>query len=258
MFYWLSKTLDIIVSPVFIALMLASLAAHFAGRSQARRAWLSGLAGAAVLYLLSAPLVAHPLFKYVERHDGREFREEQKYDAVIVLGGFVGTDESGRLALSEAADRLLRGYELLHSGQARFGIIAAGGRGEPVEADLAAYLLTQWGVPKEKLFLGRTSLNTRQNALEIRQIVREHKLKRLVLVTTAFHMQRALGCLRAVGLEPDVLPCDDQAPGAARLFDWFAPRAGILARSEIALRELLGRATYRVMGYTKPRSDQVR
>lgn len=253
MFYWLSKTLDIVISPVFLSLVLAFLAFLFARRSRSRQAWRCGGASVALLYLFSTPLVAGPLFEYVERFDATLFREDQTYDAVLVLGGFTGHEVDGRLALSEGADRLLRGYELLRSNQARFGIIAAGGFGSPVEADLAAQLLQQWGVPGERLLLGRRSVNTRQNAQEIAQIVGEHGFKRLVLVTSAFHMERALECLRAVGLEADALPCDFQAPEAGRLFDLLAPRAFHLARSEQALRELLGRVVYRALGYAKAR-----
>ena len=125
----------------------------------------------------------------------------------------------------KAATVCCRGHELLHSGQARLGLIAAGGEGDWVEADSIAYVLTQMGIEKERLLLERSSLNTRQNALGAKQIVREKRLKRLVLVTSAFHMERALQCFRAVGLEPDALPCDEQAPGAGSLFQLLAPRA---------------------------------
>jgi uncharacterized SAM-binding protein YcdF (DUF218 family) len=254
-FFWLSKTADILVSPLFVSLLLALAAAFFARRSQARRAWQCGMAAFSLLYVLGSPFVAGHLLTYVEQYDGTDFRPTEKYDAVIVLGGFAGWDADGRPALSEGGERLLRGYELLSSTQARLGIIAAGGASPPpVEADVAADLLVQWGIERQRLLLGRTSINTHQNALEIKDIVQRNKLRRLLLVTSAFHMERALECMRAVGLEPHVLACDYHGYTGVRLFDVFAPRGSSLSESELALRELFGRLVYRVMGYAKLRS----
>jgi uncharacterized SAM-binding protein YcdF (DUF218 family) len=141
--------------------------------------------------------------------------------------------------------------ELLRAGQARLGIIAAGGPGDLVEADVAADFMTQLGIPQDRLLLGRKSRNTQQNAEEVAEFVRAKKLERLVLVTSASHMQRALECMRAVGLEPDVLPCDFHGATSLELGGLFYPRASSLAQSEAALRELMGRLVYRVLGYAK-------
>jgi len=192
---------------------------------------------------------------YAERHDGRPFRAGQEYDAVIVLGGFVSVGNDGRLALAESGDRALRTYELLRDGHARMVIIAAGGPHPelPVEADAAAALFEQWGVARDRMLLGRTSVNTRQNALEVKSFVRARKFKRLVLVTSATHMQRALECMRAVGLEPDVLPCDQHGQVRVNPLLLLRPRASWLALSELVLRELFGRVVYRALGYAKTR-----
>ncbi|MFT3926212.1 MAG: YdcF family protein [Myxococcales bacterium] len=252
MFFWLSKTFDIFTSPPFLVLVLALLAARNARRGNARGAWRFAIAGGVLLYGLSVPLLADPLLTYTEENDGHPYDPRASYDAVIVLGGFLGRDLDYGYALSEPGERLLRGFEAFRSGKTSLVILSGGGFGDEVEADLMAKLLTEWGVPRDRLLLDRDSLNTRENALGVQRIVERHGLRRLLLVTSAFHMQRALDCFRALGLEPDVLPCDFQAPGTAGWFWTLAPRAGTLAVSEIALRELLGRLVYRGMGYAKP------
>ena len=61
-------------------------------------------------------------------------------------------------------------------------------------------------------------------------------------------MPRALGCFEQAGLHPDVLPVDYRAGEGG--VGWV-PRAGSLAVSSAALRELAGRAVYRMMGYSR-------
>ena len=191
-FFWLSKTVDLLCSPpLFLSLVLALMAATFARRSQARRAWVCGAAAFMLSYLLATVLVAGPLFDWVEQYDGPDFREDEKYDAVIVLGGFVSWDAYGRLALSEGGERLLRAYELLHSGRARYGLISGRGPGSEVEADACRVPPGRHGHRKRASAARRRSLNTRGPAPRRRQIV-PGKLERLVLVTSAFHMERAL------------------------------------------------------------------
>jgi uncharacterized SAM-binding protein YcdF (DUF218 family) len=254
-FFWLSKFLDFFFSPFCLSLLCALVAVFHARRGQSRRAWVFGWTAFLLAYLFSTSLVADNLMAFAERHDGHPFRPGQQYDAVIVLGGFASDDDAeGRVALSEGGERALRGYELLRSGQARVAVIAAGGLLPqlPVEADVVAKLYEQWGLARDRLLLGRTSVNTRQNALEVASLVRAHKLERLVLVTSAAHMQRALECMRAVGLDPDALPCDYHGSEALVVRSLFYPRASSLAVSEFALRELMGRLVYRLMGYAKP------
>jgi uncharacterized SAM-binding protein YcdF (DUF218 family) len=70
-----------------------------------------------------------------------------------------------------------------------------------------------------------------------------------VLVTSYAHVPRALGCFRAVGLEPDVLPVDRRS-GDGQGGTWF-PRPSALVKSTWALHELAGRAAYRLAGYAR-------
>jgi uncharacterized SAM-binding protein YcdF (DUF218 family) len=93
------------------------------------------------------------------------------------------------------------------------------------------------------------SRNTRENAVESARVAAARGWRRLLLVTSAQHVPRALGCFRAVGLEPDVLPVDREA-GDAKGASWL-PRAYALSRSSDVLRELAGRLVYRLAGYTR-------
>jgi uncharacterized SAM-binding protein YcdF (DUF218 family) len=250
-FVALSKTLDLAVTPVawVIALLLAALLAR---RRKAASTALVALA-VAVLYLFSTSAVANALTRALESSARTTMRPDVTYDAVIVLSGMVddaSSLSSGRPELNAAADRILAGYDVLRQGRAR-DILLTGGPvhptpGAPTEPDWLAGMLRAWGVDPARIVVERASRNTHENAVESARVAAAHGWRSILLVTSAGHMERALGCFRKVGLTPDALPVDrreDHDDGG-----WM-PRARFLAMSEHVLRELTGRVVYRVQGY---------
>jgi len=251
-FYALSKTLDLLVSPLFWGLFLLALAAWRTRRRDLTLAYRLGVLALLTLYVPASGLAANRVFRYAEHFEAPRMRDGKMYDGVVLLGGFAYAGPGNLTELSEGADRLLRTWELLRQGRARSVVVAAGGTSKVVEADRVRDILVEAGIEPARILLGRKSLNTRENAVEARDIVRREHLTSLVLVTSAFHMQRAYECFRAVGLTPDVLATDHQAPVVASAFQALAPRAMHLALTELALRELTGRSVYRMRGYAKP------
>ena len=254
MFLWLSKILEWFVSPLSWALFLGLAAVLL--RRRARAAWILGGAGLAVLLAFSNERVADAIQRAAERGARNTYRPDAVYDAVIVLGGMVdyaATRASGTPELTDAADRIVRGFELVRAGRARNVIVSAGVAfprpGDVPEADILASMLARWGVPPGQIVVEAASRNTRENAIETGRVAAAHGWKSLLLVTSAAHVPRALGCFRAVGLEPDVLPVDFRA-GDGHDVSWL-PQAGALAKSARVLHELAGRVAYRVAGYTR-------
>lgn len=257
MFLALSKTLDLFLSPLTWALGL-SLAAVLLGRRRPRAAGAAALLSVAVLWFFAAEPVASFLFRRAEATAPKTFDPGVVYDAVIVLGGSLdldATQQAGAPELNAAGERFLRGLELLRDGKARNVLLSAGTPdrrpGALAEAPVFARELERLGIAPERIVAEARSRNTRENAVESARIVRERGWKRLVLVTSAFHMDRALGCFRAVGLTPDALPVDYRSYDPSRRSGSWAPRSGTLAASTDALHELFGRAVYRAVGYAK-------
>lgn len=254
MFLLLSKVLDWFLAPLSWALLLAAAALVLRRRGRTPR--VLGGAGAALLVLFSTDLVADLLQRLAERGARSTFRADVVYDAVVVLGGMVdagASRASGEAELTQEADRVLRAFELVRAGRAR-NVLVSGGlvaprAGDVPEADRLAAKLAQWGVPPAQIAVEITSRNTRENAVEVGRVAAARGWRTLLLVTSAAHVPRALGCFRAVGLAPDVLPVDFRAgDGQGR---GLLPRAGALARSTEVLRELSGRLVYRLAGYTR-------
>jgi uncharacterized SAM-binding protein YcdF (DUF218 family) len=254
-FVFLSKLLDLLLAPLTWGLLLGVGGAVLRRRRARLAAWMQGL-GLLVLYAFSTEPMANALQRWVEAGAVSTYRPEVAYDAVIVLGGAVDADATQRSGLPEyspAVERILRGFELLRDGRARQVLLAAGTldtRPEAlVEADVLARQLRLWGIEPERIVIERRSRNTRENAVESERIIREKGWKRLVLVTSAAHMPRALGTFEAVGLRPDTLVVDVRAHDWHVRGTWWQPRASNLSAGTDALRELFGRWVYRLRGW---------
>lgn len=253
-FLFLSKILDWLLAPLSWTLLL--LAAAALSRARPRRAASLAALAALVLVAFSIEPVSNRLQRLGEAPARSTYHPDVVYDAVVVLGGMVdaaATRASGDFELQAHAERLLRAFELVRAGRAR-AVLLSGGLVTPrpgyvPEADALAVRLERWGLPPSQIVVEARSRNTRENAIESARVAAAHGWHRLLVVTSALHMPRALGCFRAVGLEPDVLPVDRLAGDR----DWagWLPRADRLDRSTDVLRELAGRLVYRIVGYSK-------
>ncbi|MEW5743065.1 MAG: YdcF family protein [Myxococcota bacterium] len=256
MFFFLSKTLDLLVDPWWwaFALVLAGVALLVRG-ARRRLGLVLAHTGLAVLVVFSLPAVSNRLWRALEAGEPDTFRAEATYDAVVLLGGavspFGSTPEA--VAWNDNVDRLTRTYELLASGKAKVAILSGGSLGTPslpTEAEYLARQLEAWGIAKERLVVEDQARNTRENATFTKALVTSRGLGRVLVVTSAFHMPRAAGCFRAAGVDFDTLKVDYRMREPSRDGHVF-PRAEYLADSSKVLREVLGRWVYRLMGYTR-------
>jgi uncharacterized SAM-binding protein YcdF (DUF218 family) len=256
MFFVLSKTLDLLVDPWWWAfgLTLAGVALLVRGTRRRLGVVLAHL-GLAVLLVFSTPAVANRLWRSLEAGAVDTSRADVVYDAVVLLGGVgdpygLTPDEP---SWNDNVERLTKTYELLATGRARVAVVSGGSYGVdglPTEAASLARQLEVWGIAKERILLEDRSRNTRENATFTKALLDAKGLSRVLLVTSAFHLPRAAGCFRAVGVTFDALPVDYRMREPSR-DPHLLPRAEYLADSSRALREWLGRAVYRVMGYAR-------
>jgi uncharacterized SAM-binding protein YcdF (DUF218 family) len=230
-YFTASKAMSFVTSPWFWAASFAVFALAISWRSRGVACAFAAVA-LAIPVLYASPLVAASLQRLAESSARDTSRPDVTYDAAIVLSG-------GEARLATAA-------ELMRRGRARQVVVAGViGRGEARHA-LAAFRAA--GVPESAVILEKTSRNTRENAIESARIVAERGFRNLLLVTSASHVDRALGCFHDVGLYPDVFPADHTAARIER--QGWLPRRGTAAQSRAAMHELIGRLAYRLMGYT--------
>lgn len=266
MFFFLSKTLDLLLEPLWWCVGLFLAGAFFLGRDARRRRGLSLTLGGLVLLLVcSSRPVAHHLMALAEADAESTWKPEGTYDVLILLGGTV--DHGGisthpsaeplaaatdRFEFGGAVERLFVTYDLMRVGRAKY-VIASGGaafEGGPSEARVLTDQLAAWGIERERLIVEAGAMNTRQNATRVAAIMKERGFTSALLVTSAFHMPRASGSFRAAGLTFDTLAVDFHMRDASRWSDWLPRTEHLLATSQM-IREVSGRLMYRAMGYSK-------
>ncbi len=256
MFFVLSKLLDVLLSPLAWALALCLWAIPRKTPRRGQR-W-AAPAAALVLYVFSIEPTANALSRALETEVTSSAKADVTYDAVVLLGGLVddrATATFGPPQYNEDVERMLVTFDLLRGGRARTAIVSSGAydasRAEVVEARVIAKQLEDWGVAHDRVIVEDQAKNTRENAVFVAKLARERGMGRLLVVTSAMHMPRALDCFRAVGLEVDALPVDFRSFDSGRFSTSWLPRAGFLAQSSAVLRERFGRWIYRLRGYGK-------
>jgi uncharacterized SAM-binding protein YcdF (DUF218 family) len=255
-FFFLSKLLDVFLAPLTWSMILIAAGGLFVTRRR-RLGLILGASGLLVLYVFSLEGVSSRLWRPLE--DVRSaMRDGVTYDAVILMGGVVqvfAEQPEGRRSFNDNVERLLATYDLLRSDRAKVAVISGGhtdpNRPEAKEAPTLADQLADWGIPRERLIVEATARNTYENAVEVKKLADAHGWKTVLVVTSAFHMPRTLGCFAAVGMSVDSLAVDRRAVSPdGKSFSWL-PRATALDDSTDAIREWAGRWIYRLRGYSR-------
>lgn len=231
-----------ILPPGLFVMLLAALVIWLWRSSRRQAMVLSGIT--LLLYLSMTPLVGDALIRSLEQRYAQPATITG--DVIVVLGGGAtsGTpdiDGEGNM-LGSAANRLLTGVRLYRlSG---LPILFSGGQvfsDSGNEADTAKRQLLALGIPEADILTENQSLNTDQNAVNTAALMQELGLRRPVLVTSAFHMSRAMAQFEQAGLEPLAYPTDYTASRNTSLYPGkLAPSGGALANTALALKEYLG------------------
>lgn len=261
MFYFLSKTLDLAVSPIVWVMLLVALGRRWRGNRKLPR-WrrASPVVALAIAWGLSLEPVANALERSLEQPDETTMKDGETYDAVVLLGGLVDDramdGPASPRAYNDNVERMLVVYDLLRTNRAKEAIISGGSGGivdvsTVNEARTIADQLSDWGIDRARLVVEGEARNTHENAVFSARLLRERHDDKVLLVTSAFHMRRGAGCFRAEGVAFDTLSVDRRAYDPSKRWGSMLPRADAFFQSSHALREWTGRAVYRVRGYTR-------
>jgi uncharacterized SAM-binding protein YcdF (DUF218 family) len=173
-------------------------------------------------------------------------------DGLILLGGAIDArivDGHAEPTVNAAADRLFA-FTALARRYPRARLLLTGGEAAIVpsgynEADLSRDLLIEEGIDPGRIVVEARSRNTIENAIYSRTLVEPQPGETWVLVTSAAHMPRAIGCFRHAGWPVIAFPADFRG-GDGGWWDFaLVQHLGLL---ELATKEWLGLVGYRVFG----------
>ncbi|MBX9745786.1 MAG: YdcF family protein [Hyphomonadaceae bacterium] len=154
--------------------------------------------------------------------------------------------------LNDAADRIRLGASLARTFPDA-SVYVLGGQafahaGGAPEAEAMANLLSELGVARARIVLERTSRTTAENARNFRQAFEGAGAGQVIVVTSAFHMPRAMASMRAQCIKAVAAPTDWRANDETALLSWSASAS--LATTDLVAREYLGLLAYRLRGLT--------
>jgi uncharacterized SAM-binding protein YcdF (DUF218 family) len=253
MVFVLSKLFWAVFAPgnLLLLLVLVGLMVPRGGRRRSSR-----LALAAALALLAVAVL--PIGQWVVAPLEERFPQPQlpaHIDGIIVLGGAVEPDITrahGQVALDGAASRITETLAIaLRHPEAK--LLLSGGdasilpRPGEREADDTRRLFIELGVPPERILIEDRSRNTFENALFSRRVAAPKPGETWVLVTSAMHMPRAVGCFREVGWNVLPYPVDYRTEAHPLLDFKLAEHLELL---DLAAKEWVGLVAYRLLGRT--------
>ena len=157
------------------------------------------------------------------------------YDAVMVLGKELRRDRPR--ALRELGARTAAAAIAWRTGTSRIISLEAPLQGqEEAGSRIVARMLAELGVPASALHLEETTRSTREEAVGLRRVANAHGWRRLLVITTTYHVPRSRRTFHDV-LGPDrvdVLPPED-------LLDVALPRERALILAGLPSPEALAR-----------------
>ena len=194
------------------------------------------LGAAAVLVCLAA---LTPLPNYLARSLQAEARLGPA-DAIVVLGS--GIEPDGALSPGSLY-RVTQGIKLYKARLAPLIVFSGPAFGGPAaEAEVAAQLARDLGVPSEQILTETGARTTREEAARIARRLEPRAVRRILLVTDSEHLTRAIALFERAGLEVLPAPADSVSPATE----------GPEGRLELLRRlsqELMARLYYRLAGY---------
>ncbi|MBP7065236.1 YdcF family protein [Ferrovibrio sp.] len=178
-------------------------------------------------------------------------------DGIIVLSGAERPALSGarnQPQLNESAERLLAFADLARRyPTARLVYTGAGipaQAGGVAEDQVAEQALAWTGLETGRVIFERQARNTRENAAFSQALVQPRPGETWLLITSAVHMPRAVACFQAVDWPVLPYPVDYATMGVAEPWLDFDPLLGLRSLN-LATREWLGLALYRLLGHTR-------
>lgn len=234
--------------------LLASFIAVWVKGTQVSRAFVSlaTLMGLTIAIFPIGDLLRAPLERAYPSQTALE-----TIDGIVILGGSASVDlstEWNQVQLNESAERMTAGLALAR----RFPnakVLFTGGNARlwkgadfKTEAGIAKVFFEEQGLYPHRIAFDRQARNTYENATFSYELANPMPDEQWVLITSAYHMPRAMAVFRKAGWTSIVAyPVDYRSLPFAQGIGWDF--SGHLEALNVAIKEYFGLVAYRYLGY---------
>ena len=157
----------------------------------------------------------------------------------------------------ETADRFIQPFLLYKKGLIKKLLITGGNvniKGLKIddtdESKKVKELLIAMGVNGNDIYLEQKARNTHENAIYTKQMLKPYLKEKMLLVTSAMHMPRAIACYEKEGFNMDAFPADIKKKDTdTGILDQVIPQERNLSKFAELIREITGYIIYKIVGY---------
>lgn len=241
MFFILSKLLIYFICPITWILALVIVAYFLKNKKYKNRVLVAAIV---LLLLFSNPFLLNQFAKNWDIASDIS-KSKNQYSCAIILGGYVSEDEHKNGYLNWASDRFIQGIKLKETGKVTHLLFTGGNASLApdgfIESNWISSELKAFHFQDSTLLFEKRSRNTIENIQFSKQIlVSRHLPPPYLLVTSAFHMRRALLICEKAGIKVVPYPCNFFAGKSHITVDSFIPSAETLANWNIYTKEIVG------------------
>ena len=255
MFFYAAKVLWFLAQPSTLIIGAVVVAAIFCTTSWCRLGRRMLMVAVPVLVIGGISPLGDLIIAPLENRFPRAALTGSDITGIIVLGGSEDSraGPSRELAgLNEAAERFTEAVALarrLPDARVVFtGGSAAVFADEPPEAETAARLFEALGIARERITLESASRDTYENAAFTAKLIKPAAGQRWLLITSAWHMPRAIGCFRQAGVPVEAWPVDFRTSPRFQPLRLHTALTEGWRRIDFITREYVGLVAYYVAG----------
>lgn len=243
--FYLHKILPIFVLPIMLVIIVILIGLI---RNKKKLIYIA----IGVLYIISTPIFSNNFFKLVE---GNEYKKPisaiDSADAIVVLSGMLEINEVEDSTYIEWGDpdRFFGGLDLFKAGKANKLVFTGGkmpwDKVQKTEGEVLKEYAIKSGIPQENILITKDVENTADEAKAVKELIGSEK--KIILVTSAFHMYRAKKLFekQRFNVIPYKIDFKTNRNKKITILD-FLPSTGNLNDTETGIRELIGRLFYSI------------
>jgi uncharacterized SAM-binding protein YcdF (DUF218 family) len=210
------------------------------------------IAAIGIALVFSNPFIYHNFVLWYQSKP-IELTKQQQFQVGILLGGFSTYDKHNKGFFSASSDRFIESVQLYHQGIIKKILVTGGNaslQNQPPETFFINQELIKNGIPATDVILESKSKNTYENAIYCKKMLDSMQLKGPhVLITSAFHMPRAIRLYQRAGMLVQPYPCNYfEVDDTRRILEDIFPDITLLENWKYTIKEIVGTFIYQLAG----------